>query len=177
MEIYHNVFDEYDFVQILKEVAEPKWRYGHGSYDPDDPNYDKAFPFWVMELDDNRFFTDYLLNIIREVVDEPELELEHVYANGHVYGDKAMPHVDSNYDDGRTFILYANRHWNALDGGETAFLNKDGETWTHVTPSPNKAVFFKGDRYHYAREVSRTFRSLRVTIAWKLNGATRKLHY
>lgn len=172
MEIYHNVFGEYDFAEILKQVSQPRWKYGHGSRQDG-----SGIPFWIMDLDQESFFTDYLLNIIREVVDEPDLELEHVYANGHVYGDKAMPHKDSTYDDGRTFLLYANHDWDLLDGGETAFLNKDGETWTHVTPSPNKAVFFNGNRIHYGREVSRTFRSLRVTIAWKLNGATRKLHY
>jgi len=171
MEIYNNIFGDFDYAEILQHVKQPKWRYGHGSRSDE-----KDYPFWIMELDDNRFFSDYLLNIIRELVDEPELELEHVYANGHVYGDKAMPHTDTHYDDGRTFLLYANQHWDPLDGGETAFLNED-ETWTHVTPAPNKAVFFDGRQIHYAREVSRSYRSLRVTIAWKLNGATRKLRY
>ena len=66
--------------------------------------------------------------------------------------------------------------WDHTWGGKTAFKGSDGN-WTWVEPAPNKAVFFNGRMLHHAEEVSRTFNSLRVTIAWKLNGATRKLHY
>ena len=171
MEIYDNVFSQFDYGEIIHKSQQAKWQYGHGS-----KNEDNVLPFWVMSLKDDEFFTDYLLNIIRDVVNEPDLELVDVYANGHVFGDKAMPHVDAYYDDCRTFLLYANEEWNHLWGGKTAFANKDN-SWTYVEPAPNKAVFFPGMRTHYAEEVSRVFNSLRVTIAWKLNGATRKLHY
>jgi len=171
MEIYDDVFGQSDFNEIFEKIKQPKWAYGHGSKAGENP-----YPFWVMSLKDDEFFTDYLLNIIRDVVNEPDLELENVFANGHVFGDKALPHVDAYYDDCRTFLLYANQDWDYLWGGKTAFLNKDN-TWSYVEPLPNRAVFFPGMRTHHAEEVSRVFNSLRVTIAWKLNGATRKLHY
>lgn len=165
MEILNNVFAEYDLHTIKKTIEQPKWRYGHGSREDG-----TGVPFWIMELDDDPFFTVYLLNIIRELVDEPELRLEHVYANGHVFGDKGMPHVDSYDDDGRTFLFYANEKWNPIWGGKTCFHMEDG-TYKYVNPSRNRAVYFPGKIYHYAEEVSRIFTGLRVTIAWKLNGA------
>lgn len=171
MEIYNNVFSDIDFTEILKTMAEPKWMYGHGSVSPT-----SGIPFWQMELSDSEFFNDYLLNIIRDVTDEPDLVLERVYANGHVFADKALPHIDGHYDDCRTFLLYSNPEWNHLWGGKTCFFNRDN-TYTYVNPEPNKAVFFPGQRKHYAEEVSRTFTSLRTTIAWKLNGAKRELRY
>ena len=171
MEIYNMPFGDYDFAKILEDMRQPKWRYGHASV-----SRDHDIPFWAMDLVGEPFYNDYLLNIIRDVTNEPNLELENVYANGHVFGDKAMPHRDGNYDDCRTFLLYANHKWEHTWGGKTAFQGSD-DKWTYVEPAPNKAVFFDGRMKHYAEEVSRTFNSLRVTIAWKLNGATRKLHY
>jgi hypothetical protein len=171
MEIYDQTLTNLDFAEVLEKVTQPKWAYGHGSL-----RGSSGLPFWQMELTDDEFFSDYLLNIIRETVDEPHLELERVYANGHVYGDKAMPHTDGDYEDCRTFLLYANSNWDHLWGGKTAFLNEDN-TWSYVEPAPNRGIFFPGMRKHHAEEVSRVFNSLRVTIAWKLNGATRKLYY
>ena len=171
MEIYDRPFGDYDFAKIIEDMARPRWRYGHASV-----SKDHDIPFWEMTLVDEPFYTEYLLNIIRDVTNEPDLELERVYANGHVFGDKAMPHTDGHYDDCRTFLLYANHMWDHTWGGKTAFKGSDGN-WTWVEPAPNKAVFFNGRMLHHAEEVSRTFNSLRVTIAWKLNGATRKLHY
>jgi len=171
MEIYNGVFGQFDFAQIVSDMSRSQWRYGHGSL-----SKTHSIPFWEMLLTDEQFYNDYLLNIIRDLTDEPELELERVYANGHVFGDKALPHTDGNYDDCRTFLLYSNHIWKHTWGGKTAFLGSD-KKWTYVEPAPNKAVFFDGRMTHYAEDLSRTFNSLRTTIAWKLNGATRKLHY
>lgn len=165
MEIYDSVFPEYDLLEIFKRLERPKWRYGHGS------NQDgSGIPFWIMELNDEPFFTEYLLNMIRDLVDDPGLQLENVYANGHVFGDKGMPHVDSHDDDGRTFLFYANRSWDPIWGGKTCFLKEDN-TYEYVNPRLNRAVYFPGKILHYAEEVSRLYSGLRVTIAWKLNGA------
>ena len=165
MEIFHDVFPQYDCEEIQRCLERAQWRYGHGSRKDG-----TGIPFWIMELDNDKFFTDYLLNIIRDLVDDPGLKLEHVYANGHVFGDKGMPHVDSYDDDGRTFLYYANPRWNPLWGGKTCFINEDN-TYDYVIPGRNKAVYFPGKIQHYAEEVSRTFAGLRITIAWKLNGA------
>jgi hypothetical protein len=165
MEIFDHVFSETDLQIIFDKVEQPKWRYGHGSHTDN-----SGIPFWIMELDDDPFFYDYCLNIIRDVVKQPGLCLEHVYANGHVFGDKGMPHVDSHRDDGATFLFYANPKWNRLWGGQTSFDFGQGR-YASSMPERNRAVFFPGKITHYAEEVSRTFTGLRVTIAWKLNGA------
>lgn len=165
MEIFENVFNETDLEIIFNKMKEPKWRYGHGS-----KTDGKGIKFWIMELDDDVFFYKYCLNIIRDRLKQPGLTLERVYANGHVFGDKAMPHVDSYHDGGGTFLFYANDGWDRLWGGATQFDFGNGK-YACAMPGRNRAVFFPGKIEHYADEVSRTFTGLRVTIAWKLNGA------
>jgi hypothetical protein len=165
MEIFNNIFDDTDLQIIFDKVQQPKWRYGHGSH-----TNGSGIPFWIMELDDDVFFYKYCLNIIRDKVNQPALNLEHVYANGHVFGDKGMPHVDSYHDDGATFLFYANEHWDRLWGGQTQF-DFGNNRYASAMPARNRAVYFPGKITHYAEEVSRTFTGLRITIAWKLNGA------
>lgn len=59
MEIYDDIFTDMDFGEILHKVSQPKWQYGHGS------NQGKnVLPFWMMDLSDDEFFSDYLLNMI-----------------------------------------------------------------------------------------------------------------
>jgi hypothetical protein len=166
MEVLTNVFTKKDLKSIQEKIRQPKWRYGHGS----DNSNPLGVPFWIMEFNDDPFFSKYLLNIIRTKVNEPGLVLEHVYANGHVFGDKATPHVDSNSQDGRTFLFYANDVWDPLWGGSTVFNMGNGQ-YAYMKPEPNKAVYFPGMIQHHAEEVSRMYTGLRVTIAWKLNGA------
>ena len=73
MEIYDRPFGDYDFAKIIEDMARPKWRYGHASV-----SKDHDIPFWEMTLVDEPFYTEYLLNIIRDVTNEPDLTLEPV---------------------------------------------------------------------------------------------------
>lgn len=165
MEILNDVFSPADTLMIRDKMTQHKWGYGHGSR-----RDGSGIPFWIMKLDDDPFFYKYLLNIIKTKVNDPGLTLETVYANGHVYGDVAMPHVDSWDEDGRTFLYYANEEWDPLWKGSTIFNMGNGQ-YAYMRPEPNKAVYFPGMIKHHADEVSRLFTGLRVTIAWKLNGA------
>lgn len=163
---YDNFFSDKDYEKILETVRSPNWQFGHGSYHPDDPDYEKSFPFWVMGLEKDKFFTDHLLNIIEQKTQQ-QYELYDVYANGHTFGTNGLFHEDWHDDRGRTFLLYANKSWNVDWGGKTVF-NLGNDNYHFVVPKPNSAILFPGLIPHAAEGTSRKFVDLRVTIAWKL---------
>ena len=163
---YDNFFSSSDYLKILQTVNSPNWMFGHGSYHDSDPRSRKGYPFWVMGLEKDPFFTDYLLNIIKEKTNQ-DYELYDVYANGHTFGTKGSFHVDWHDDRGRTFLFYANETWNVDWGGKTAFDFGVENYYFHV-PKPNTALLFPGVISHTAEGPTRSFIGLRVTIAWKL---------
>ena len=163
---YDDVFSESDYSEILKYVERPMWRYGHGSYPKEDARYKNSYPFWIMELMEEKFFSEHLLNIIRKKT-KLDLSLYYVYANGHTYGTKGVPHQDWAYPNGKTFLYYVNPEWDPTWGGKIAFYLDENKYYFHL-PKPNNAVLFPGVMYHNAEETSRSFNGLRITIAWKL---------
>jgi hypothetical protein len=165
IEKYNDFFEDIDYRKILDEVSKPRWQFGHGSYHSSDPRSKKGYPFWVMGLEDNLFFTDHLLNIIKEKTNR-DYELYDVYANGHTFGTKGSFHIDWNDDRGRTFLFYANDVWDVDWGGKTMF-DLGGDYYCHI-PKPNSALLFPGMIPHAAEGPTRSFIGLRITIAWKL---------
>jgi len=157
---YDRVFDNDSYFKITNYISDAKWRYGHGSYPKDD------ISFWIMELNDNEFFTKILLEKINTLVGK-KFSLDSVYANGHTYGTKGRPHQDWYDKTGYTFLYYPNSSWDLEWGGKTIFI-LDRDKYFCKLPKPNCAVLFPGRIWHYAEETSRLFTSLRVTIAWKL---------
>jgi hypothetical protein len=162
--VYHNLFPVEDCWKILEYLNRPKWAFGHGSVEWADER--KSTPFWVMDLNSDTFFTDYLLNIIREKTNQ-KFSLERVYANGHMFGTQGEPHQDSGESNGRTFLFYANDNWSIDWGGKTVFLLNSTEQH-YESPNPNKGVIFPGRMFHYAESTTRKFIGLRITVAWKL---------
>jgi len=158
---YSDIFSLEDCWKIIEYVNRPNWAFGHGSNDNE-----RTTPFWVMNLNEESFFTEYLLNIIEEKT-ESKFNLERVYANGHMFGTQGEPHQDAHETNGRTFLFYANSNWSIDWAGKTVFLLNKNEQHYEL-PAPNKAVFFPGKMYHYAEQTSRKFTGLRVTVAWKL---------
>lgn len=158
---YHNLFSLQDCWKIIEYVNRPNWAFGHGS-----TNNESSTPFWVMNLNNEIFFTDYLLNIIQEKTKE-KFSLERVYANGHMFGTQGEPHQDSPKSNARTFLFYANNDWSIDWSGKTVFLLNKTEQHYEL-PTPNKGVIFPGRMFHYAEQTTRKFTGLRITIAWKL---------
>lgn len=163
---YNDFFSYDDFVKICEKVCGPYWEFGHGSYRPSDPNYQKSFPFWLMRLEEDEFFTKHLLNIIEEKTNN-SYEIYDVYANGHTFGTKGSFHQDWYDDRGVTFLYYANHKWDVDWGGKTIFDFGNGDYYFNV-PKPNSAVLFPGLIQHSAEGPTRSFIGLRITIAWKL---------
>lgn len=163
---YKKTFSKEDYYKILDKVAEPKWQFGHGSYHPSDKNYHKSYPFWMIDFKEDKFFTEHLLNIIKEKTNQ-DYELYDVYANGHTFGTKGSFHEDWHDERGRTFLFYANDYWDIEWGGKTAFSFGNGNFYFNI-PVPNSSILFPGIIPHAAEATTRSFTGLRITIAWKL---------
>jgi Rps23 Pro-64 3,4-dihydroxylase Tpa1-like proline 4-hydroxylase len=164
--IHENVFCYNDYVQIIDYISRPCWRFGHGSYPKNHKKYQESFPFWVMELDNEEFFSNHLLSKITNLIDK-KVKLVNVYANGHTYGTKAILHQDWSDPSGITFLYYPNNLWKLEWGGKTLFKLDEDKYYFNI-PKPNSAILFPGEIWHCAEETSRSFSGLRVTIAWKL---------
>lgn len=157
---YNNPFDRESRSHIVSDVLGSNWAFGHGSH-----QNKKTFPFWIINLKDNSFYSEYLLNIIQEKTQQ-EYELYDVYANGHTFGTMGDFHVDWHDSRGRTFLYYANDNWKPEWCGKTIFnMNGDIQYEPFI---PHSAILFPGEIPHMAEGVSRAFSGLRVTIAWKL---------
>ena len=163
---YYDVFNDHDYLQIMKYLSRAKWRYGHGSYRKTDQEYYSSPPFWIMELNEDEFFSEILFEKIKHIIGKKS-SLHSVYANGHMYGTKGRPHQDWIDESGLTFLYYPNSKWDIEWGGKTAFI-LDRDKYYYRNPQPNSAVLFPGMIWHYAEETSRLFSGLRTTIAWKI---------
>ena len=158
MKIYDNFLTEQDKEYIQSIIASPKWEWGIRSSDFSN-NY-----FWKIDkLEFNSFFNPYLFNKIKELTGD-DLAIERIYMNGHTGGSYGSKHKDSEFEQGRTFIIYCNPEWNIEWGGGTYFAEND----TVVNNRPYSAVYFQNNIEHCATPLSKDFNGLRVTLAFKL---------
>lgn len=158
---YENMFSVDDCWKIIDYVNRPKWVFGHCSN-----SNEIETPFWAMNLNDDVFFTNYLLNIIEQKTNS-KFDLERVYANGHMFGTQGSAHQDGTDKRAKTFLFYAIDEWKIDWAGKTVFLLNENEQHYEL-PIPNKGIIFPGRMYHYAEQTSRKFTGLRITVAWKL---------
>ncbi len=161
---FNDFFDKESHEKIKNDMQQSGWKFGHGSYPPGDRR--RRYPFWIYELKDNPYYTDYLLNIIKEKTQQ-DYELYDVYANGHTFGTQGDFHVDWYDESERTFLYYANDNWRPEYLGKTIF-DLGGDEHYYYLPKGNSAVMFNGMIPHMSEGCSRAFTGLRVTIAWKL---------
>ena len=82
------------------------------------------------------------------------------------YGIEGSFHTDDTRPDTKTVLYYANEYWKQEWGGKTVFGLED--KYHYVEPIPNSLVIFPSTVTHRAESVSRLYKQLRTTIAWKL---------
>jgi len=158
MKTYDNFLTEQDKEYIQSVIKSPKWQWGWKSIEKSN-NY-----FWKIDkLEFDTFFNPYLLDKIKELTGD-NLAIERIYMNGHTSGGHGNMHKDSEFKQGRTFIIYCNAEWNIEWGGGTYFAEND----TVVNNKPYSAVYFKNNIEHFAMPLSKDFNGLRVTLAFKL---------
>lgn len=161
IKVYEDVFTQEEQKSIIKYLERPNWRFGHFS----SREYRNCPPFWSMPLSKDSFFTEHLLNKIKQKTGD-DFDLITVYANGQTYGAGGQPHSDDCTEFGRTFLYYANLAWDVRWNGKTVFIFDNN--YHYELPKNNKAVYFPGMIKHFAEETTRTFGGMRMTIAWKV---------
>lgn len=97
------------------------------------------------------------------------------YINGYTFGTDAYIHRDI-VDEGlplgseftmQTVMFYLNKNWNPNYGGETVFLNSQGEICRSVLPKEGRVVCFDAHIKHGARPLSRIFYGIRQVLVLK----------
>jgi len=116
-------------------------------------------------LEEDEFFSVTLLNRIKEVTKD-NFTVERIYFNGHNACSQGYPHIDSEQENGRTFLIYCNKVWDLALGGSTNFIT-DNEVQSFF-PYPKSGLYFKNNVIHMASPISKDFKGVRVTLAFKL---------
>ena len=150
---------EHDYV-IAKTLGGHTWHFGVCSTED-------GFRFWFMNLTQDNFFTEHMLNKIK-IITKKNFEIIRVYANGQTYGLSGSYHQDENCngDIYKTFLYYVNPNWKSEWGGSTLF-KQDEEIYIQPFIS-NHAILFDSTLYHVGLEPTRHCKDLRVTVAFKL---------
>lgn len=161
IKIFRNFLNDDDFKVIQSKILEPKWSCNHRSSSDEDNSL-----FWKMsDLEYDDFFSKYLFNKIKELTQE-DFEIDRIYFNAHNAAGQGYPHTDSESENGRTFLIYCNDKWDLKFGGGTSFvINNEVKTFF---PYPKSAIYFKNNVVHMADPVSKDFKGVRVTLAFKL---------
>lgn len=152
--------EDLDYIETI--INTPNWSCFHKSND--DPN---SSVFWSMGgLEHDKFFSEYLLNKIKHLTGD-NFKVERIYFNGHNACSQGYQHTDCKDPNGRTFIVYCNKSWNFEHGGSTCILNENKEVETYF-PYPRSAIYFQNNQLHLATPISKDFKGVRVTLAFKL---------
>lgn len=162
IEYFKNVFSDSERKMIESKTLESSgWKFGHYS---SSKTHGDDFPFWQLELTDDSFFSEHLLNKIQELTNR-KFKLKRVYANGQTHGLVGSVHQDDNIEGTFTFLYYANPTWRSDWGGETTFFT---EEIINNFPFPNSAILFDSRIPHFGNDPNRKCSALRVTVAFKL---------
>lgn len=170
IKVFENVLCPDNIDKIQKYLLTPKSQWCLNNM-----STEKSVPFWSMDLNSNKYFTQDLYSTIISILDKKQKDviLERVYANGQTFGQDGDFHPDSGFDYAYTFLYYCNPTWHPSWAGNTMFYCNKTRQMKQVMPSPNTAVFFPGKILHCGQSPSRKFNGLRVTLAYKLYFQTR----
>jgi len=158
--------DELTFTENY--FKKPVWEFGHSTIAADSDSSQKWF---IAHLDHLPFFTEYLKEKIENVIDL-KCSLDRVYANGQTILNDGNWHIDDDYPDYITALLYISdidtRNVDQIKG-HTEF-QMDNHIIS-LQPMKNRLVVFESSRPH--RGLAPNVPGfLRISIAWKLKKIT-----
>jgi hypothetical protein len=152
-----------DDLQLLNNIISSKcWDFGQESTRD-------CTPFWIINLDDEIFFSKYIKDKI-EYEFEKKFILKRVYANGQTFGQDGSYHVDDYEENTFTFCLYVHIIDNIEEdlGGNLYIKVPNEKIVFSIEPFRNRGVLFPSTYIHKGCAFNRYVKSMRVCIAWKL---------
>lgn len=164
MNRYLNFLNEADITYIHEAIQTNRWSIFHRSNIDD-----KESPFFGslhLNPDTDGYFYTTLLNKIQQTIPDEIVQVKRIYFNGQYGGDSGQLHRDSFDEKQRTFLIYCNEYWQPDWGGGT-IIEKEND-WETVYPEPKSAIYFEGVKQHCALPISRHFKGVRITLAYKL---------
>ena len=133
--------------------------------------------FWMSEFNllENKIISNLWNEIYttlqsEQIINNQNIEVLRVYANGQTYGLDGGVHVDE-VDPGYYTVLYyaVNDTWDTNWHGETLFYDDNEEQVIAIcVPKRNSFVFFDSTIPHVGMAPNKQYNGLRVTLAFKL---------
>ena len=169
IKIFENVLDE-DTRRICDSLlARPNWSYNFASKE-NNGNALADTRFWHMNnLEEDWFFNTHFFNIIMDLIGDGAEKWKpvRIYANGQTATQSGSIHTD---DGEWTFLYYSTRDWKPEYKGSTLyFADDEGKELLKTVPYvSNQGVWAPADIFHYAEAPSLEFKSMRTTVAYKL---------
>ena len=158
---YYDVLPMNDHLECYNRLISGYWTFGEYSNKVD------KVRFWLMWLEEDKFFTDYFFNRISDLT-KRKFKLKKVYANGQTYGQPGSLHSDSTGMMGEyTFLYYVNPQWNVAWSGGTVFCMPERQSRTENF-IPNSALLFDANILHAGLDPNVHFNGLRITVAFKM---------
>ena len=164
--VFDNFLEKDELQTAIHKMKTVRWTFGHKS----NSITQAGTPFWSSSINNDTYFTDYLLDIIQKTVHK-NLKLDRVYANGQTFGQDGTYHTDSVEENTYTFVLYLHEIDISdveLAGGHLYFKFPDLKYNICYEPILNRGIFFPSNYFHKACSFSRYIMELRKSVAWKL---------
>lgn len=164
IKIIDNFLHDDDLYILNNIISSNDWKFGHESV-PDD---DISTPFWIMNLNDEIFFSQYIKDKIESEFNR-KFNLKRVYANGQTYGQDGSYHIDDHLENTVTFCLYINNMDNIEKIGGNLYIKVPNEKIVFsIEPLYNRGVLFPSTYIHKGVSFNRYTKDMRICIAWKL---------
>ena len=170
----HDNFLSYDDLNTcIKIIKKGKWEYGQES--SLDENNILSNQFFLMDLQDNEFFTGSLKEKIETTLGL-KLTIDRVYANGQTFGLDGSFHQDNYEKNCITFCLYISPIPDDIiseAGGNIFFKVPSIPNFIlSLEPRFNRAISFPSYFFHKGETFSRYIKNMSICVAWKFRIAS-----
>lgn len=163
VKIIDNFFSETILEKIRTHITNTDWN----CQCVKDDNFTHIYgdkPYWRIELSDDKFFAEYLKNIIETYIGR-HIMLKRVYIVGQTYGQDSNFHIDDNGENVFTFTFYINDI--KSDDGSFFLKVPNNNYIINICPTMNRSIIFPGTYRHKGSGYDRYNNELRICIAWK----------
>ena len=168
---------EEEINKALSIIKSKSWKFGYTSTDDNvlkkEDNIFIDNNYWIMDLFDETYFTEHILNIIEKHFSK-KFKIHRNYANGQTYGQDGSFHKDVEHNENGnkyTFVLYFTKipdKYVEAAGGHIFFKLPGLKYKICYEPIFNRGIIFPCDYEHKAHAFNRYVMDLRICVSWIL---------